>query len=175
MKPRSLLISLICSMLPVGIASAQLPLHLSFGGGLTPAYEGSVQRGYSGAHLQYALEFTPPDSHWGLRLDAFTHHMSRTTFGGPLRRETKILGADLSAVYSFGPSTRSWTPYLLAGAGTYRTEYGEPTPELHFGIAGGAGVRVKTGPISLLLESRVHSIGDGSTPYLIPVTVGIRF
>ena len=175
MNARSLLMPLISSMLPIGVASAQFPLHLSFGGGLTPAYEGSVQRGYSGSHLQYALEFTPADRHWGLRLDAFTHHMSRKTFGGPLSPETRILGSDLSALYSFGPSTRSWTPYLIAGAGTYRTEYGEPTPEFHFGIAAGAGLRFKTGPIGLSLESRVHSIGDGSTPYLIPVTLGIRF
>lgn len=177
MKLHSLLIPVICSVAPVASASAQFPLHLSFGGGLTPAYEsdGRLSRGYSGAHLQYALEFTPPDRHLGLRLDAFSHHMSRKTFGNALSPETKILGADLSALYSFGPSTRSWTPYLLAGAGTYRTEYGEPKPEWHFGIAAGAGFRIKTGPVSLLLESRVHSIADGSTPYLVPVTLGIRF
>jgi hypothetical protein len=177
MRLRSLLISFTCSALPVSIASAQFPLHLSFGGGLTPAFQtdGITSRGYSGAHLQYALEFTPADSHWGLRFDAFTHHMSRKTFGGVLKPETKILGADFSTIYSFGPASRSWTPYLLAGAGTYRTEYGEPTPEWHFGLAGGAGLRFSAGPIGLFLESRVHSIADGSTPYLVPVTIGIRF
>ena len=177
MKLRSLLIPLIYSVLPVGIASAQFPLHLSFGGGLTPAFQtdGIASRGYSGAHLQYALEFTPANRHWGLRFDAFSHHMSRKTFGAPLQPQTKILGADFSALYSFGPATRSWTPYLLAGAGSYRTEYGEPVPEFHFGLAGGAGLRVRAGPIGLFLESRVHSIADGSTPYLVPVTIGIRF
>ncbi|HJQ10845.1 MAG TPA: hypothetical protein VJ840_07410 [Gemmatimonadaceae bacterium] len=175
MKARSLL-PLFYSMLPAGIASAQLPLHLSFGGGLTPAYQndGAASRGYSGSHLQYALEFTPENTHWGLRLDAFSHHMSRKPYP-TLSSQTKILGSDFSVLYSFGSPARAWTPYLIAGAGTYRTEYGEPTPEFHFGIAGGAGLRFRTGPFSLLLESRVHSIADGSTPYLIPVTIGLRF
>jgi hypothetical protein len=46
--------------------------------------------------------------------------------------------------------------------------------EWHFGLAGG-GVRVQAGAVGLFVEARVHQIADGSTPRLVPVSVGVRF
>jgi hypothetical protein len=66
------------------------------------------------------------------------------------------------------------TPYLLAGVGSYRTKYTDPS-NWHFGISAGGGVRVRTGAVTLFTEARVHHINDGFTPRLAPVSFGIRF
>ena len=155
-------------------ASAQRPIHLGLSAGITPSLDGSWERGYRGSHVQATLELAPADRRVGLRLDGFVHNMERTRYPG-LSGRTEIIGGTASALVGLGPLDRSLTPYILAGAGTYRTEYGSPAPEWHFGISGGAGIRFQTGPVAVFAEARLHQIGDGSTPRLVPVSFGIRF
>lgn len=174
MKTRLVLIaSMLVAVRPVA-ASAQQPVHLALSAGLTPSLEGPVDRGYRGSHVQAALEFAPANRKMGLRLDGFIHDMTR--IGSPyLSRRTNIVGGTASAMVGLGPLHRSLTPYLLAGVGTYRTEYGEPAPEWHFGISAGGGVRFQAGPLGVFAEARLHQIQDGSTPRLFPLSFGIRF
>ena len=174
MRTRLFLIaSALVGFLPASV-SAQRPVHLGLSAGLTPSLEGSVDHGYRGAHLQAAFEFAPASRRIGLRVDGFTHRLTRT--GSPyLSRRTEIVGGTVSALVGLGPLHRSLAPYLLAGSGTYRTEFGEPAPEWHFGIAVGGGVRYQTGPVAVFAEARLHQIMDGSTPRLVPVSFGIRF
>ena len=165
--------SALVGFLPASV-SAQRPFHLGLSAGLTPSVEGSVDRGYRGSHLQAALELAPGDRRMGLRLDAFVHDMARTRYPG-LSGRTHIVGGTVSALVLMRPLRRSFTPYILAGAGTYRTEYGAPAPEWHFGISGGGGVRFQTGRVAVFTEVRLHQIYDGSTPRLVPLSFGIRF
>ena len=174
MKTRFLIIASVLCIVPLVPVSAQRSVHLGLSGGLTAALEGSWERGYRGSHAQAALEFAPIDRRIGLRLDAFVHNMTRIPYPG-LSRRTNILGATASALVGLGPLHRSLTPYLVAGAGTYRTEYGQLPADWHFGISGGGGVRVQTGPIAVFAEARMHKIADGSTPWLAPVSFGVRF
>ena len=174
MKTRLVVIASLLAGAPLVPVSAQRPLHLGLSAGFTPSLEGSVDRGYRGSHAQAALEFAPADRRMGLRLDGFVHNMTRIRYPGLLGR-TNIIGGTASALVGLGPLHRSLTPYLLAGAGTYRTEYGQLPADWHFGISAGGGVRFQTGPIAVFAEARLHQIADGSTPRLVPLSFGIRF
>ena len=174
MKTRLALIALMLVTVPLIPVSAQRSVHLGISGGLTPALEGSWPRGYHGSHVQAAFEFTPVDRRMGLRLDGFIHNMTRIRYPGLLGR-TNIVGGTASALLGLGPLHRSLTPYLLAGAGTYRTEYGQLPAEWHFGVSAGGGLRFQTGPVAVFAEARLHQIADGSTPRLVPLSLGIRF
>lgn len=171
--PLFLIASALVGFLPVSV-SAQRPVHLGLSAGLTPSLEGSVDRGYRGSHIQAALELVPSDRRMGLRLDAFVHDMARTRYPN-LSGRTEIVGGTVSALLQMRPIHRVFTPYILAGAGTYRTEFGEPAPEWHFGISAGGGLRLQTGRVAVFTEARLHQIHDGSTPRLVPVSLGIRF
>lgn len=179
MKSMFLLVSftLTVTSLPV---SAQRVAHVALSAGLSPALEGSWSRGYTGSHVQAALELTPAERRIGLRVDGFVHSMTRTGYPGPsgdpgLSARTSIIGGTASAVLRLGPPSRAVTPYVLAGAGGYRTEYGSPSPEWHFGMAAGGGVRFRIRSFGIFAESRLHQIADGSTPRLIPLSLGLRF
>jgi hypothetical protein len=174
MKTRFPFIAAFLFLLPLAPLSAQRSVHLGLSAGLTPSLDGAWERGYRGSHVQAALEFAPGDRRIGLRLDGFVHNMTRIPYPGLLRR-TNVIGGTTSAVVALGPLHRSLTPYLLAGAGTYRTEYGQLPAEWHFGISAGGGVRLLTGPIAVFAEARMHQIADGSTPRLVPVSIGLRF
>jgi hypothetical protein len=99
--------------------------------------------------------------------------MARTSYPG-LPGRTTIPGATASALLQLG-SGRTVTPYLLAGVGTYRTDYSVYPGEWHFGVSGGGGLRLKAGRATFFTEARVHAIGDGSTPRLVPISFGMRF
>lgn len=173
MKAIFLLVSSALIALPSTV-SAQRVAHLTLSAGLTPSHDGSRSQGYSGSHVQAAFELTPVKRRLGLRVDGFVHSLTRTAYPG-LSGRTTVTGGTASLVLRLGSPSRALTPYLLAGAGGYRTEYGSPSPEWHFGIAAGGGVRYRIRSVSVFAESRVHQIGDGSTPRLIPVSLGLRF
>lgn len=171
--PLFLIASALVGLLPASM-SAQRPVHLGLSAGLTPSLEGSVDRGYRGSHIQATLEFAPVDRKVGLRVDGFIHNMTRIRYPD-LSGRTNIVGGTASALVGLGPLHRSVMPYLLAGVGTYRTEYGQPPAEWHFGISAGGGARFQTGPVAVFVEARLHQIADGSTPRLVPVSFGLRF
>jgi hypothetical protein len=173
MKTRLLLTVSMLVGVPLASASAQQPLHVGLSAGLTPALEGAWHRGYRGSHFQASLEITPLDRRLGVRLDGFVHNMTRKSYPG-LSGITDIIGGTASALVGLGPLEQSFTPYLLAGVGTYRTEYGS-SKEWHFGISAGGGVRLQTGRAAVFAEARLHEIADGSTPRLTPFSFGIRF
>ena len=157
-------------------ASAQSRLELSVAGGLTPVAQGDWDRGYAGgAHAQIAVTLPRALGPLGVRGEAFVHGFRRETFGDLLSRRTTLPGAAASAVLPIGPATAALRPYLLAGGGTYRTEVGGGGPEWHFGLSGGGGVQLGHGRFGAFVEARLHQVYDGSTPRLVPVSLGLRF
>ena len=78
-------------------------------------------------------------------------------------------------------------PYLTLGLGGYNVKTdpdGVNAPSssaTHFGVNGGAGLALRTGPIHIFVEGRVDNVYtekgliDTKTVQLIPVTLGISF
>ena len=84
------------------------------------------------------------------------------------------LNAVLTVAVSCLVLPATFQPYLLAGAGSYRTELGGGPPELHFGIAAGGGVQLARGRVRPFAEVRVLRVVDGGTPRIIPLAIGVR-
>ena len=128
----------------------------------------------TGAHVSLFVEVPRAIGRLGLRAEVFAGAFSRDTRNGALSRRTSVPGASLSVLLPLSDATSAVQPYLLAGAGTYRTELGSGNRELHFGIAGGAGVHFGRGRIRPFAEARVLRVVDGGTPRIIPIAVGVR-
>jgi hypothetical protein len=154
---------------------AQSPLRFGISAGMTATAQGGWNRGYaSGVTAQLSIEMERVIGRLGLRADAGVFGFRRETFGGTLSSRTAIPGASANLVMPFRSSAAKIRPYLLAGGGGYRTEYGMP-PEWHLGLSGGGGLRFALGRTDVFLESRLFQIADGSTPRLVPITLGFRF
>ena len=163
------------SIIPLA-SHAQSPLRFGISAGMTATADGAWDRGYtSGANAQLSIEMERVIGRLGLRADAVVYGFRRETFGGTLSSRTTIPGASANLVLPFRSPTAKIRPYVLAGGGGYRTEYGMPQPEWHFGLSGGGGLRFALGRADLLLESRLFQIADGSTPRLVPIMLGFRF
>jgi hypothetical protein len=153
---------------------AQSPFRVEASVGLTPI----LHRGWpdygTGLHAQLGLEREQLLGRLGLRADALVQGFRRPTYNGPLSPHTTVASGAISFVLPLGSPTARLQPYLLAGAGSYSTEYGGGR-EWHFGLSGGGGLRFRLGSASAFAETRVHEITDGSTPLLAPVSFGLRF
>lgn len=166
----------ISAMGPPAAAAAQLPVRVGAAGGLTPVAHGNWDRGYGGgAHGVLSIERERALGRLGLRADAFVHGFRRDTFGGALSRRTSVPGVSASVVLPLVSAAARLQPYVIAGGGSYRTEYGGGPPEWHFGLSGGGGLRYSARPVGLFVEARLHQVHDGSTPRMVPVSVGLRF
>lgn len=143
--------------------------------GLTPSLQrDGWEQGYEGAHLQAAVERTRTLGPLGVRVEAIGHRFRRNTLSGQLAPRTSVFGAGVSTVVPLGRAEWRLQPYGLVGAGTYRTEYGSAR-EWHLGLSGGAGLRVPVSRAHAVLEWRLHDVRDGSTAWLAPLSVGLRF
>ena len=157
-------------------ARAQSAFHIGISGGIAVATEGEWNRGYSGgAHARLSMELDRVIGRLGLQADAEVYGFRRDASAGQISSRTTVPGVSANLVLPLTRGTARLRPYLLAGGGSYRTEYGEPQPDWHFGVSGGGGLRFGVGRTDLLLETRVLRIGDGSTPRLVPVLLGLRF
>jgi hypothetical protein len=156
-------------------AAAQQPVSVGVAAGATPTATGRQLAHGTGAHAQLAVERARVLGRLGVRVDAFVHGFRRATAGGDLSSRAAVPGAAASLVWPLAGVAAPVRPYLLAGAGTYRTRLGVGGPEWHFGLSGGGGVEVGRGPLRPFAETRLHQVYDGGTPRLVPVAVGLRF
>ena len=158
---------------------AQRPITFGVSGGVTPtsAVRPSGLTYESGAHAQVSVERVRILGRLGVRLDAFVHGFSRPTFSGFQTGHTSVPGASVSAVLPLAARSARLQPYLLAGSGTYRTEFGGgfSNPEWHHGLSAGGGLELAQGRTRPFIESRVIRVYDGATPRMVPVTIGLRF
>lgn len=160
------------------MAVAQWPVTIGVAGGLTPTSGRNTRRfAYpSGAHAQISVEHAQVFGRLGIRADVFVNSFTRPAWltGQGLSRRTSVPGASMSLVLPLSASATRVRPYLIAGAGTYRTDLGTGS-ESAFGLSGGGGLEVGSGRLRPYFEMRLHRIYDGGTPDLIPLTVGLRF
>ena len=99
--------------------------------------------------------------------------------------DTRVLSAVVNAVLSAGTLPGVVRPYVVAGIGVYRFDHGDVDPTLvtrdysartDVGLNAGIAVRFPLGPLTALVESRLHHVGgDSSRRYLTPIGFGITF
>jgi hypothetical protein len=156
-------------------SSAQSRVRFGISAGMTVTNDGGWDRGYErGRNAQFSMELERVIGRLGLRADAGVYAFRRETFGGPLSSRTTVPGASANLVLPVGPAAAKLQPYLLAGAGGYRTEYGAPAA-WHLGFNGGGGLRLGIGRADVFVEARMSKIADSSTPRFVPISLGFRF
>jgi hypothetical protein len=154
---------------------AQLPVRLTLAAGPTPVVGGVIDRGYhGGGHAQVAAEREHVFGPLGVRAEAAVYRFDRVTFGGSASRRTTIPSGAAGLVLPLARADARIRPYLLASAGTFRTDLGGGR-EWHFGLSGGGGLQVRLGPLRTIVEARLQHVYDGGTPPFAPVSLGVRF
>ena len=166
-------VALCCFVIPT-VAQGQGAEVFGIAAGAAPTQTGYDLPYKTGAHLSFFLEVPRTIGRLGVRAEVFIGTFSRDTRNGAVSRRTSVPGASLSVVLPIRDTLATVQPYLLAGAGSYRTELGGGPPELHFGIAAGGGVQLARGRVRPFAEVRVLRVVDGGTPRIIPLAIGVR-
>ena len=157
-------------------AMAQRSNAISIAGGLTPIVQSVRSFRYrTGLNAQISMDLARVLGRVGVRADVFVHSLVRDPAGSDLSRRTSIPGAAASFTVPLARVEALFQPYLVAGAGTYRTDRGGGGPEWHFGFGGGAGMQVGRGQVRTFIEGRWLNIADGGTPRAVPIMIGMRF
>jgi hypothetical protein len=166
-------VALSCLEMPA-VVQGQGAEVFGIAGGAAPTNTGYDLPYKKGTHLSFFLEVPRTIGRLGVRAEIFVGSFSRDTRNGAVSRRTSVPGASLNAVLPIRDTSATIQPYLLIGGGSYRTELGGGTRELHFGIAGGGGVQFGRGRVRPFAEARVLRVFDGGTPQIIPLAIGVR-
>ena len=167
-----------------GNAAGQKTYALGLGGGATiPVGKlADVQKtGYNGiASLAIGVGELP----LGVRFDAIYNTILKRNdlvpaSGTAGTTDFRVIGALANLIFAF-PGTNAKT-YLLAGAGLYNSKLDANggKAQNNLGFNGGAGSTFGSGPFSIFIESRYHSVSrsarKGGVYQFVPITLGILF
>lgn len=167
-----------------GTASGQKTYALGLGGGATipVAKLADVQKaGYNGlASLAIGVAELP----LGVRFDAIYNTMLKRTDavpppGGTASTDLRVIGGLANLIFAF-PGTNA-KAYILAGAGLYNSKLDASGAKAqnNLGFNAGAGTTFGSGPFSIFIESRYHSVSrsaaKGGVYQFVPITLGILF
>ena len=185
MKPLRLaaLASVFLTAAIAGTASGQKTYAFGLGGGATipVAKLGDVQKsGYNGlASLAIGVAELP----LGVRFDAIYNTMVKrdgvVSPGGVASTDFRVIGALANLIFAF-PGTNA-KAYILAGAGLYSSKPDTSGAKAlnNIGFNAGLGTTFGTGPFSVFVESRYHSVSrsaaKGGVYQFVPITLGILF
>ncbi|HEX6632282.1 MAG TPA: outer membrane beta-barrel protein [Gemmatimonadaceae bacterium] len=165
--------ALALAALPV---AAQRP-HLDLGGGASFPVGTLGDAQDAGWHALVAIGYRPPLSGLGFRLDGSYHRLHSPGTGDTPGRDFRALAVTGNVVRE-GPAL-AVRPYVLAGAGLYRTELEGGEARTHPGATLGAGLRFHLLAVDAFVEARYHAMLDalpgGGTGHLVPLTLGITF
>lgn len=189
-------LALACVAATATAAAQQLPsARIGIGAGVTSprnAYHADeLGEGFNTGWLGVVfLEFREPRRPIGVRVDvvigenpandAYNAAVSATA-------KTRLFGANVDLLYSFGRPTGGMRIYVLAGGGAFRNTLSaksggvavEDLSENKWGWNAGAGITYPSGPGALFLEARYFSIpntfiSSGQAPF-IALVGGFRF
>ncbi len=178
MRSLAVRLTAICigALVSTGHVAAQRVNAISIAGGITPIVKSVGSFPYkTGVNAQLSMDLVRVFGRLGVRADIFIHSFERDTRGTSLSRRTLIPGASASLVLPLTQDGARLQPYLLAAAGTFRTDLGQGGPESHFGLGAGGGLEVHHGPVRPFIEVRRLAIFDGGTPRTVPMVLGLRF
>jgi opacity protein-like surface antigen len=160
-------------------ASAQFSNPISIGGAAGIAFPtsdfGDVAN--TGYNVTLAVGFSPPALPIGLRFEGAYNEFGNKLGDG----NANVAAFTGNALFSLPAA--GFTPYLIGGAGLYRTSanaFGDSQSENHFGFNVGGGVRIPlSSSFQTFVEARYNrvSLSGDNAPSLsfIPVTVGIMW
>jgi opacity protein-like surface antigen len=129
----------------------------------------------TGYNVTLAVGYNPPAAPVGLRFEAAYNEFGNQIGSGNLN----IAAFTANAVFALPAS--GFTPYLIGGAGLYRTganTFGNSASENDFGFNVGGGVKLPlSNSFETFVEARFNrvSVSGGGNLSFIPVTVGIMW
>ena len=151
-------------------APASAQLGWSVGGG--PTFDVGTDGVGNGFNAMAGAELGLPLLPLSVRFDGMLNRLKLDGIDGSYQ----TLSASANAIFRMGPG--GITPYLIGGVGYYQTKTSVDgagdAEQSHWGVNGGAGIRLGLGSLGVFGEARVHATKDGETR-LAPVTVGVRF
>ena len=167
MRRAATFVSLVLCLVVVARAEAQLPLHLSFSGGLTAPVSETDDLFNQGFHVGAALKVILIP----LQAEASYDRMSSRGLGDAL----SIYALGGSVPLEITPAIIPIGVSLIAGAGVYH--HGTGANKSSLGINAGASVRIKPLPtLQPFLEGRgVMIFRDQENISFLNLSIGIRF
>lgn len=164
-------------MAPAASAQFSNPIQIGGAGGVAFPTSDLGTATNTGFNATLMVGLSPPALPVGLRFEAAYNEFGNQVGGG----NTNVAAFTANAVFAM-PSA-GFTPYVIGGAGLYRTSasaFGNSGSENDLGFNIGAGVKI---PLSSSFETFVEarynrvSLSGNNAPSLsfIPVTVGIMW
>lgn len=179
---RSLLSIAVVGALATSSASAQRPVTLSLAGGASLPVGGLRDDANAGWHGLAALALSTYMQPLGLRLDAaYNRFPSRDAAPATTGVDALVVGsATLNVTYRLPMTNSPASPYLIAGAGAYRSECdgaascGDATTR--YGWNAGLGFKFATPGLRTFIEARFHRTERGERKVqFFPATIGFAF
>ncbi len=177
---------ILSTLVAAGIAGAAPAAHAQFsnnpfqiGGAAGIAFPTSDLGNFTntGYNVTLALGYSPPALPVGLRLEGAYNEFGNQVGGG----NTNIAAFTGNAVFALPAA--GFTPYVIGGAGLYRTSasgFGNSASENDFGFNVGGGVKIPlSSSFETFIEARYNRVSlsgnNAGTLSFIPVTVGIMW
>jgi hypothetical protein len=156
---------------------AQRVVFVNIGGGVSVP-QGQLESGRDiGWHAMGALTLTSLAMPVALRLEGDFNQFTRSSDAPASVGDQSTLAITLNATYRLPMVSSPISPYIITGAGAYRTSCDDAAPcgtDTGFGWNAGAGFRFATIGLRGFVESRYHATGSGVARF-IPVTVALTF
>jgi hypothetical protein len=162
-------------------AEAQKTYALGVGGGAAMPVGKLNNAQKTGYAAIASLVLGVADNPIGVRLDAVYNMMQKADVQGGTagNADLRVVGVLANLVFAF-PGTNA-KAYILAGGGLYNSKpgvSGNKASQNNFGFNAGFGSTFGSGPFSVFIESRYHSVSrsPGKGVYqFVPITLGLLF
>ena len=180
MRRSRLVMALAAVLFGPALLTAQRPVSLGLAGGASIP-SGDLREGVDvGWHALATISVSTLMQPLGLRIDVAYNRFAFTNGGTALADEYQSTGsATLNFTYRLPMTSSPLSPYLISGAGAYRSDCSLETgcePTTRYGWNVGLGTKMFVLGFRSFLEARYHrtEIGDTGVQYFTP-TFGILF
>lgn len=164
-----------CAAVALGVHSAQAQTSAKIGiqGGLTAPMDNFGRNLDVGYNFGLLLDLRAPASPVSFRVDGMFHSMD---VSGSSNADVDVLAGTANVVLRLDRSLIT-TPYIIGGAGLYRTRFSvgnssDASTDIGFNIGG--GLQFGMAGLTAFVEARYHSVHDENVRFL-PVTFGVLF
>ena len=164
-----------CIALALGTQSARAQTSAKIGiqGGLTAPMDNFGRNLDVGYNFGLLLDLRAPASPVSFRIDGMYHSMDVSRSSSA---KVDVLAGTANVVLRLDRSLIT-TPYIVGGAGLYRTRVSFPNDEVantDMGFNVGGGLQFGMAGLTAFVEARYHAVHDEDVR-ILPVTFGILF
>ena len=175
---RSILPLILLAALAAPPVLAQRPLSLNLGGGASVPVGGLRDDANLGWHALAAIGLSSYMQPLGLRVDVAYNSFGSTDETRALSGALDVGSATLNFTYRLPMTNSPVSPYLIAGAGAYRTQCDGPTgcgdATTRYGWNAGLGFKFATPGLRTFIEARFHRTERGERKVqFFPATIGV--